>query len=96
MLNNEAQALIRQCANDYRCGNEGFANVHYLACLDVIQAYYQAQPGDELLAIMRYLLEAQERQDWLGMADTLEYELLSFLVLPTNTDAPASSHATEP
>ncbi|QDF67718.1 hypothetical protein FJQ87_14465 [Shewanella sp. SNU WT4] len=81
MLNKSEQQLLRQCAYDYRCGNEGLANAAYLTCINLMQAHYQAQPTAELLTIMQSLLSAQERQDWLGLADTLEYELLQQLLI---------------
>ena len=72
---NIATSLINT-AQLYRLGHEAEASVALRQCIDEIEKRYpeiirQASFGQ----ILSPMLQAQERQDWLALADYLEYEL---------------------
>ena len=67
------------CARLFRLGRDIEAALKMVEVIDVAvglsdscSAEYQAQ----LVHIMGTILKCQERQDWIGVADWLEYELV--------------------
>ncbi|MCL1040849.1 hypothetical protein ACNPKB_10575 [Shewanella marisflavi] len=63
-------------AHLYRLGHEAEGSAALRQCIDEIEKQYpeiirQASFGQ----IISPMLQAQERQDWLALADYLEYEL---------------------
>lgn len=72
----------RECAALFRLGRDVEAA---LRMVDVFEALMTALPGcppdvaQQCPALLNAILHAQERQDWLGLADTLEVDLLQLL-----------------
>ncbi|KPA88675.1 hypothetical protein [Pseudomonas fuscovaginae] len=72
----------RRCSALFRFGRDVEAALVMVEVFDGIQALLQQAPAEvqqtwtQLLVSM---LDCQERQDWLGLADTLQYELVELL-----------------
>ena len=80
-----ADGTIEQLANYaafFRCGRSLEVNQELANYLSEILAQIVINDGDRLLAlqeIVSAILRCQEAEDWLGLADYLEYELPDFL-----------------
>ncbi|WP_085683006.1 MULTISPECIES: hypothetical protein [unclassified Pseudomonas] len=76
----------RQCAGLFRLGRDVEAA---LAMVDVFEGAQQSlvsagAPTQLAWAqLLTQMLECQERQDWLGLADFMEYELIQLLEEPS-------------
>ncbi|AXJ03938.1 hypothetical protein CFN16_07225 [Pseudomonas fluorescens] len=76
----------RQCAGLFRLGRDVEAA---LAMVDVFEGAQQSlvlagAPTQLTWAqLLKQMLECQERQDWLGLADFMEYELIQLLEDPS-------------
>ena len=72
----------RQCAGLFRLGRDVEAA---LSMVDVFEGAQQlllsgsADVQQMWAQVLRQMLECQERQDWLGLADSMEYELVDLL-----------------
>lgn len=72
----------RQCAGQFRLGRDVEAA---LVMVDVFegaqQALMSASTGvqQSWAGVLTQILDCQERQDWLGLADFMEYELIELL-----------------
>ncbi|MDR9862199.1 MULTISPECIES: hypothetical protein [Pseudomonas] len=72
----------RQCARLFRLGRDVEAALIMVDVFEGAQHLLQGAPADvqTLWAqILTQMLDCQERQDWLGLADYMEYELLELL-----------------
>ena len=73
---------VRACAALFRLGRDVEAALRMVA---VFEGLMKALPGcapdvaRQCPGVLNALLAAQERQDWLGLADTLEVDLLQLL-----------------
>ncbi|ABA73269.1 MULTISPECIES: hypothetical protein [Pseudomonas] len=76
----------RQCAGLFRLGRDVEAA---LTMVDVFEGAQQsllsagAQTQQVWAQLLTQMLECQERQDWLGLADFMEYELIQLLEEPS-------------
>ncbi len=83
-LTRELQQSLTGAASAFRLGREGEASEALTALIDALAATLpQASPGDlaSLTALLPAILEAQNRQDFLLIADLLEYRLAPLLNL---------------
>ncbi|MXR69483.1 hypothetical protein GNT65_12505 [Shewanella sp. JBTF-M18] len=63
-------------AHLYRLGHEAEASVALRQCIDEMEKNYpEVIKRPTFGQIISPMLQAQERQDWLALADYLEYEL---------------------
>ncbi|BFT64947.1 hypothetical protein [Pseudomonas moorei] len=72
----------RQCAQMFRLGRDVEAALTMVDVIDEAQALVLTASQDVQQAwtcVLTQMLACQERQDWLGLADFLEYELLELL-----------------
>lgn len=73
---------VQRCAALFRFGREVEAALSMVELFEGVQATLVRAPADVQQAWAHLLLmmfEAQEREDWLGLADTLQYELIEVL-----------------
>ena len=71
-----------QCAGLFRLGRDVEAALTMVDVFDEAQALVLSASGDvqqSWTCVLTQMLACQERQDWLGLADFLEYELLELL-----------------
>jgi hypothetical protein len=68
---------LRSAVTFFRFGMEGTANAAFTKLLDGLSPYLARRPDktDELVPVLREVLAAQSRGDYLYVADLLEYEL---------------------
>lgn len=72
---NLAASLINT-AHQFRLGHEAEASLLLRQCIDEIEKDHpEIIQQSEFGQILSPMLQAQERQDWLALADYLEYEL---------------------
>jgi hypothetical protein len=72
----------RQCAGLFRLGRDVEAALTMVDVFDEAQALVLSASQDVQQAwtcMLTKMLACQERQDWLGLADFLEYELVDLL-----------------
>ncbi|MGE8064013.1 hypothetical protein [Pseudomonas sp. NPDC089569] len=72
----------RQCATLFRLGRDVEAALTMVDVFDEVQALVLRAPADVQqgwTCLLTQMLACQERQDWLGLADYLEYELIELL-----------------
>lgn len=72
----------RQCAGLFRLGRDVEAALAMVDLFDEAQRLLLAAPEDVQLKwtqVLTQMLACQERQDWLGLADFMEYELVNLL-----------------
>jgi len=68
--------LLLECAHAYRLGQEAKAAANWHQCLELLeQLLPQLTNLTEFNQLLPHMLAAQERQDFLGLADDIEYEL---------------------
>lgn len=70
------------CAHLFRLGRDIEAALDMVDIIDTIVPLFAARPAEgqaHLARIMTAILHSQERQDWLGVADALEYELVTLI-----------------
>ncbi|RON47018.1 hypothetical protein [Pseudomonas frederiksbergensis] len=72
----------RQCARLFRLGRDVEAALTMVDVFDEAQRLLSTAPRDIQLKwtqVLTHMLECQERQDWLGLADFMEYESVDLL-----------------
>ncbi|WP_247257699.1 hypothetical protein [Pseudomonas moorei] len=72
----------RQCAELFRLGRDVEAALTMVDVIDEAQALVLTASQNvqqAWISVLTQMLACQERQDWLGLADFLEYELLELL-----------------
>ncbi|MEB2653141.1 hypothetical protein SOP89_17345 [Pseudomonas siliginis] len=78
----QCQGQCRQCAALFRLGRD------VEAALTMVDVFEQAQlclasasekVQQDWAQVLTQMLDCQERQDWLGLADYMEYELVELL-----------------
>ncbi|RON79875.1 hypothetical protein [Pseudomonas fluorescens] len=72
----------RQCAQLFRLGRDVEAGLSMVDVFEGAQQLLLSAPADVQLLwaqVLTQMLECQERQDWLGLADSMEYELVDLL-----------------
>ncbi|EJM24526.1 MULTISPECIES: hypothetical protein [Pseudomonas] len=76
----------RQCAGLFRLGRDVEAALAMVDVFEVAQQSLLSAGAQKQLAwaqLLTQMLECQERQDWLGLADFMEYELIQLLEDPS-------------
>ena len=72
----------RQCAGLFRLGRDVEAALFMVEVGSQVQSRVESA-GSEVLswwsAVLMRMLDCQERQDWLALADYMEYELVDLL-----------------
>lgn len=82
MNNAELIALVKNTAAQFRLGHEASASIGLRKVIDTLQQLLQQQALPATVTnVFPQMLSSQERRDWLGLADSLEYELLEQLQL---------------
>jgi len=72
----------RQCAVLFRLGRDVEAALSMVDFFEGAQQWLLSAPADaqQMWAqVLTQMLDCQERQDWLGLADYMEYELVELL-----------------
>lgn len=72
----------RRCAGLFRLGRDIEAALIMVDVFDEAQGLLHQAPQDiqqQWAQLLTRLLACQEAQDWLGLADTMEYELIGLL-----------------
>ena len=72
----------RECAGLFRLGRDVEAALSMVDVFEGAQQLLQSAPADVQQAwaqLLTQMLDRQERQDWLGVADSMEYELVELL-----------------
>ncbi|MDI2594537.1 hypothetical protein POF45_24345 [Pseudomonas sp. 681] len=72
----------RQCAGLFRLGRDVEAALTMVDVFDEAQQLLVSAPKEiqqSWASVLTQMLACQERQDWLGLADFIEYELVELL-----------------
>ena len=72
----------RQCAGLFRLGRDVEAALIMVEVFEGAQQLLLSAPADvqqRWAQVLTQMLDCQERQDWLGLADSMEYELIELL-----------------
>ncbi|WP_339453670.1 hypothetical protein [Pseudomonas sp. EA_5y_Pfl2_R50] len=72
----------RQCARLFRLGRDVEAALIMVDVFEGVQVSLVSAPANiqqSWAQVLTAMLDCQERQDWLGLADSMEYELLELL-----------------
>jgi len=75
-------SACRQCAGLFRLGRDVEAALTMVEVFEEAQRLFSLAPVDVQQAwaqVLTPMLACQERQDWLGLADFMEYELIQLL-----------------
>ncbi len=71
-----------QCAALFRLGREVEAGLAMIELIGAVQPSFDLTPQDvqqQWVLLLGQMLECQETQNWLALADYLEYELVQLL-----------------
>ncbi|WP_407315847.1 hypothetical protein [Pseudomonas sp. nanlin1] len=74
--------LIRECAGLYRLGRDVQAGLMMVDICEGVSPLFEGVAGAQQAqwtSLLVQMLECQQRQDTLGLADYLEYELIELL-----------------
>ncbi|MDZ3993192.1 hypothetical protein [Pseudomonas sp. Teo4] len=66
----------RECAALFRLGRDVEGALRMVELFDAVLPQVEPQAG---AVVLQAMLDAQQRQDWLALADYLEYELLHLI-----------------
>ncbi|MVV51312.1 hypothetical protein EJA72_24175 [Pseudomonas sp. PB120] len=72
----------RQCAQLFRLGRDVEAALNMVDVFEKSQALFDQMPQaiqQQWAQLLMSMFAAQEAQDWLGLADSMEYELVDLL-----------------
>jgi len=72
----------RQCAGLFRLGRDVEAALDMVEVFEGAQQLLMSAPAtvqQDWALVLSQMLDCQERQDWLGLADWMEYELIEVL-----------------
>ncbi|WP_438301048.1 hypothetical protein [Pseudomonas sp. NMS19W] len=72
----------RQCAGLFRLGRDVEAALNMVDVFEGVQQSMIAAPEQiqqDWAFVLMQMMNCQERQDWLGLADWMEYELIELL-----------------
>lgn len=76
------QHNARQCAGLFRLGRDVEAAVAMVELFEATPGLFTGAPGAvqaQFAALLGEMLAAQQRQDWIGLADSLEHELVKLI-----------------
>jgi hypothetical protein len=77
--NTQIVADAQHCASLFRLGRDIEAALKMVEVIDAAMPLFTSLPADEQVAwtrILTAILECQERQDWIGLADWLDVEFV--------------------
>ncbi|QSX28987.1 hypothetical protein JYB88_12065 [Shewanella cyperi] len=91
-MKNDVRAILIpkliSTAHKLRLGQEADGSRDFGACIDLLTGILpELQDTKAVMALFQTMLAAQERHDWLALADCLEYELPLLLQQPTTGQA---------
>lgn len=66
---------LQSCAHAFRLGQEALACQLWGQLVSAMAANENLMADGRFQALLPQMLAAQERKDWLGLADDIEYEL---------------------
>tara|TARA_R110002126_G_scaffold7571_16_gene37094 strand:- start:731 stop:979 length:249 start_codon:yes stop_codon:yes gene_type:complete len=67
-------------SNLFRLGKEAEAAKQFHLCIDLLESELAAHKNRRsIISLLPQILAAQERNDWLSLADFLEYDLVEML-----------------
>ncbi|QGA49014.1 hypothetical protein THH46_08400 [Pseudomonas sp. NA13] len=72
----------RECARLFRLGCDVEAGLAMVAMIEAAQAFIELMPGDlqsSWSGLLTLMFNDQQGQNWLSLADYLEYELVDLL-----------------
>ena len=72
----------RQCAGLFRLGRDVEAALDMVEVFEGAQQLLMSAPAtvqQDWALVLTHMFDCQERQDWLGLADWMEYELIEVL-----------------
>ncbi|CEL28180.1 MULTISPECIES: hypothetical protein [Pseudomonas] len=75
-------SACRQCAGLFRLGRDVEAALTMVDVFDEAQRFFSLaheEAQQSWAQVLTHILDCQERQDWLGLADFIEYELIELL-----------------
>ncbi len=74
------QRTLKQAAALFRLGQEAQAALEWRSCIiQLEQQYPTLLRNTTFQQILPLMLQAQERHNWLGLADYIEFELIELL-----------------
>lgn len=76
------QQTARQCAGLFRLGRDVEGAVEMVALFEAVMGLFGRAPQalqEQSALLLAQILAAQQRQDWLCVADNLEYELVELI-----------------
>ena len=74
------QEKARHCAGLFRLGRDVEGSAEMVVLVEEVLALFSApalQPSSA--ALLGLILDAQQRQDWIAVADSLEYEMVELI-----------------
>ncbi|MCL1139666.1 hypothetical protein [Shewanella pneumatophori] len=76
MVNSPLIQQLISTAHQLRLGHEAQGSLQLTECIDkLIELQPSLTNNQQIMPILSSMLAAQEKHDWLGLADALEYEL---------------------
>ncbi|MFW9081035.1 hypothetical protein ACOI9X_17435 [Pseudomonas sp. P2757] len=75
-------SACRECAGLFRLGRDVEAALTMVDVFDEAQRFFSLASEEvqqSWAQVLTHILACQERQDWLGLADFVEYELIELL-----------------
>lgn len=89
--------MLKETANLFRLGQEASASKQLRICLDNLEESHQRViQNPEFNNVLHCALNAQSHQDWLGLADYLEFDITQLLSQPEQATVLTESKSTEP
>ncbi|WP_144210015.1 hypothetical protein [Shewanella donghaensis] len=74
--------LLTQTSEQFRLGKEAEASQMFRQCINLLEQILKYhENAQHISALLPMILEAQEKHDWLGLADYLEYEVPNLLTI---------------
>ncbi|WP_110456401.1 hypothetical protein [Shewanella algidipiscicola] len=68
--------MLTSAAHKFRLGHEADGSHDFAQCIDLLKPILpELQNAVTVVELFREMLAAQERHDWLALADSLEYDL---------------------
>ncbi|MEH6733287.1 MAG: hypothetical protein V7690_01435 [Shewanella sp.] len=79
-LSFQQQAVLT--AKLFRLGHESEASQHLFQCLNILENRHKdVLSSAQMHQTIGLALQAQENQDWLGLADYLQYEMVNLVTV---------------
>ena len=75
----QSQDQCRRCAALFRLGRDVEAALTMVDVFEQAQQCLASASVEAWAQVLMQMLDCQERQDWLGLADYMEYELVELL-----------------